>query len=63
MTSLEKQIKLKRILADMCLNKECIQCEFYDKNGPRGIECFCFIRDSENRVPIESSWDIGSAML
>lgn len=58
MTALEKQMKVKEILADICRKCECIDCDFMDKET-----AICGIRDTHDFIPCDRNWDMNSAMI
>ncbi|MCI8993151.1 MAG: hypothetical protein HFG80_10615 [Eubacterium sp.] len=64
MTALEKQIKVKSVLYDMCKYGDgCSECEFFNPEDSVYDEFFCHIRDSKNLIPFDDEWDIESAMI
>ena len=63
MTALEKQNNVKEVLSRMCgYGEGCSECDFFDPDDSTDGEFFCAIRDSENLIPFDDDWNIGSAM-
>lgn len=64
MTTLEKQSKVKKVLSRMCgYGDGCPDCEFFNPEDKTDGDYWCFIRDSEKRIPFDDDWDINSAMI
>ena len=62
MTKLDKQVKVRAIMHQMCAKQDCMDCEFFDVQKT-GSSVLCAIVDKNNHIPVDEDWDINSALF